>query len=202
MAGRDQHPELTLNLALIGGRGSGKSSVAKRLARRNRNFMLFSLDPLIRYEAGGCSIPEIVERHGWAHFRELEYQVLAKLSEIPSGALLDCGGGIVVDLDANGEECLSERKLALLSRCARVVYLRRDPRYLEARIADDSSRPNLSAQHSFAEIMSRRDPWYREAADLVLECDPLSKNAITDQVLRWFYQQCGLPPELADEEPS
>ena len=57
MPARTPHPELTRNLALIGGRGSGKSSVTKRLARRNRNFMLFSLDALIRYERGDTATP-------------------------------------------------------------------------------------------------------------------------------------------------
>ena len=49
MAAREEHPALAKNLVLIGGRGCGKSSVAKRLARCNRHFMLFSLDALIRY---------------------------------------------------------------------------------------------------------------------------------------------------------
>ena len=52
MGSREEHPELAKNLVLIGGRGCGKSSVAKRLARCNRHFMLFSLDAMIRYEAG------------------------------------------------------------------------------------------------------------------------------------------------------
>ena len=50
MTTRIAHPDLNRNLVLIGGRGCGKSSVAKRLVRLNRNFMLFSLDALIRYE--------------------------------------------------------------------------------------------------------------------------------------------------------
>ena len=80
MSIRTPHPSLKYNLALIGGRGCGKSSVGKRLARTNRNFMLFSLDALIRYESKAASIPEIVEARGWSGFRELEFEVVKKVS--------------------------------------------------------------------------------------------------------------------------
>ena len=79
MALRTEHSEVVRNLALIGGRGCGKSSIAKRLARTNRNFMLFSLDALVRYEAGGSTIPEIVERDGWLGFRDREFEVVEKV---------------------------------------------------------------------------------------------------------------------------
>ena len=186
---RADHPAPEGNLALIGGRGCGKSSVAKRLARRNRNFMLFSLDALIRYEADGKTIPEIVEREGWPGFREREYAVVRKLSAFESGALLDCGGGVVVDLDENGEEVFSKRKVDALRLHGRVVYLRRDPELLVRKVEGDPNRPSLSEKRSFLQVMERRDPWYRTAADLVIDCDELSKREIADRVLGWFLEQ-------------
>ncbi|MBW2667188.1 MAG: hypothetical protein JRE13_12930, partial [Deltaproteobacteria bacterium] len=69
MSVREPQPEITRNLVLMGGRGSGKSSISRRLARLNRGFMLFSLDDLIRYEAEGRGIPEIVDAEGWIGFR-------------------------------------------------------------------------------------------------------------------------------------
>jgi shikimate kinase len=184
---RAEHPEVHQNLALIGGRGCGKSSIAKRLARTNRNFMLFSLDALIRYESGGASIPEIVEREDWVGFREREYAVVQKVSAFESGALIDCGGGVVVDLDDSGQEVFSRRKVDALRRRSLVVYLRRETDYLLDRISSDADRPGLSETSSFHEIMERRDPWYREAADWVLECAGESKAELTERVLSWFY---------------
>ena len=191
MGTRVEHPELAKNLVLIGGRGCGKSSVAKRLARTNRNFMLFSLDALVRYEAGGLTIPEIVAREGWPGFRAREREVVEKVAAIEGGCLIDAGGGVVVELDDEGRERFSEAKVAALRRHGLVVYLHRDPEYLLERVGRDPNRPSL-ADEPFEQIHARRDPWYRKAADLVLECTDLSKIEMNDAILAWYYTELGI----------
>jgi shikimate kinase len=159
--------------------------------------MLFSLDDLIRYEAAGRSIPEIVEDEGWAGFREREYAVLQKISAFERGALIDGGGGIVVELDDSGEEIYSERKIELLREHGLVVYLRRDSRYLFERISGDPNRPLLSGKKSFREIMKQRHPWYRAAADFEVDCADLTKDEISDLILAWFYDRTGVSEDPA-----
>ncbi len=192
MSVREPQPEITRNLVLMGGRGSGKSSISRRLARLNRGFMLFSLDDLIRYEAEGRSIPEIVDAEGWIGFREREYAALQKLSAFDQGALIDCGGGVVVDLDDSGEEVYSQRKVELLREHGLVVYLNRDPSYLFKRTSSDPNRPLLSGKKSFHELMNQRHPWYREAADFEVDCADLTKDEITNLILAWFYDRTGV----------
>ena len=176
---------------LLGGRGSGKSSISRRILRQNKHFSLFSLDDLVRYESGGRSIPEIVQAEGWAGFRELEYQVVLKASSFQSGALIDCGGGVVVDIDEDGREYFSERKVEALRRHGEIVYLYRDFDYLAERIAGDPNRPNLSDSDSFVEIMQRRDPWYRAAADRVVDCGRKSKKQLVRRILKEFFRGAG-----------
>ena len=51
----------------------------------------------------------------------------------------------------------------------KVVFLKRDIKYLLNRINGDTNRPSLSDQSTFQEIMERREPWYHAAADHVLD---------------------------------
>lgn len=189
MAALDYDPRALprFNLALIGGRGCGKSSVSRRLIRKKKRFILFSLDDLIRYEAGGRRVPEIVAEEGWHRFRERETAVLQRACAFERAALLDCGGGIVVKLKKDGTEVMGRKRIELLRKSALVVYLQRDIDYLVRRVEGDTNRPSLSDTEGFREIMERRDPWYRRAAHHVLEATELSKPEIVDALLDIYH---------------
>jgi len=193
VAGSSTHPDLPRNLVLIGGRGCGKSSIAKRLARSNRHFQLFSLDALVRYEAGGASIPELVEREGWAGFRAREREVVRKVAALEGGALIDCGGGVVVELDDEGRERFNAANVADLRRHGFVVYLQRPLDYLEARVGTDPNRPALGRE-TFRAVMERREPWYRQAAHRVIDCGGETKGVLADRTLEAFYAEIGIDP--------
>lgn len=180
---------LKLNLVLIGGRGSGKSSIARRIYREYGEFEHLSLDTLIRYEANGASVPSIVEERGWRGFRELEYQVVKKAASFKGGALIDCGGGVIVDLDDRGDEIFSERKANALRTHGVVFYLEREAKYLFERIGDDPNRPALSAEKSFIEIMKRRDPFYRRMAHHTIRCDDKKKREIVEEILTLYRER-------------
>jgi shikimate kinase len=188
---RTAHPELSKNLVLIGGRGCGKSSIAKRLARANRRFMLLSLDALVRYEAGGVTIPAIVAREGWKGFRKREWEVVQKVAAFEGEALIDTGGGVVVELDADGNEHFGKAKVTALRRHGIVVYLSRPIEELEAKISSDPDRPALSTSDSFRKVMKRREPWYRKAAHRIVDCGDRTKNDLADDILAWFYEEIG-----------
>jgi shikimate kinase len=173
-------------LALIGGRGCGKSSAASQLVADHPALRLLDLDALSVKEAGGRAIAEIVEAGGWRAWRDLEYRVLARIPEAPEAAVVDCGGGIVVDLDDEDREIFSERKTELLRESCHVVYLHCTSDLLWQRIAEDPNRPPLSADESFHALMKRRDPWYRHAAHRVIETDALSSEQIAGELATHF----------------
>eukprot|EP00242_Pyramimonas_sp_CCMP2087_P006517 CAMPEP_0198209992 /NCGR_PEP_ID=MMETSP1445-20131203/18139_1 /TAXON_ID=36898 /ORGANISM="Pyramimonas sp., Strain CCMP2087" /LENGTH=260 /DNA_ID=CAMNT_0043883921 /DNA_START=128 /DNA_END=907 /DNA_ORIENTATION=- len=189
------------NLVLIGGRGCGKSSIGRRLLATDKRFKLMSLDDLIVYEANGQSIPQIVEERDWRGFRDLEYEVVKKSAAISEWALIDAGGGVVVDLDEDGNEVFSSRKVDALRATGVVVYIKRDVEYLIHRTAGDSNRPDLSASQSFCEIMERREPFYQQAADIVVIAAGKKKIEVAREVMDRYLDLTGESVERAPGKP-
>lgn len=144
------------HLALIGPMGSGKSSIGRALATRlNRRFV--DLDRMIEDHAG-ASIPLIFEMEGEAGFRLRERAMLIEQLD-GHGAVIACGGGVVLDAENRG---------ALRSR-AFVVYLIATVDEQMTRLARDRSRPLLPVDDRRAGLVAlaaHRDPLYRDVADL------------------------------------
>lgn len=79
------------HLYLIGYMGSGKTSLAPKLARR-LNMPWFDLDELLE-EKLGMSISEVFKQHGEAYFREQEQALLQQWMQREESFILSTGGG-------------------------------------------------------------------------------------------------------------
>ncbi|XDD56197.1 shikimate kinase [Leptospira sp. WS4.C2] len=173
-----------MNIIFIGARGAGKSKVSRSLSKKTE-FPVVSTDSIAVYEAGGIPIPKFVEKSGWKAFRELEYSILQKL-KAADGIILDCGGGILFDLDENGNEVPSQRKLDLLRSMGRIVYLERGAEELIEKVKGDPTRPDLSKETSYRSILEKRLPVYQEAAHFKLNLSKLSKEEAAEHILDWL----------------
>ncbi|MEO5363102.1 MAG: shikimate kinase [Magnetococcus sp. DMHC-8] len=182
-----------MNIVLIGLRACGKSSVSRHLARLSKRPVL-STDLLISYERGGRTIADLIAdaQGDWRAFRELEYAVACKVAAL-DGMIIDTGGGMVVDLDEQGEELFSERKVAVLKRNGVLVWLQGDVRRLAQKVQGDATRPALSDHLSVEELMRRRLPFYRQAADWTLRIEGRSREQLARDILR---RVDGPPPRL------
>ena len=163
-----------MNIVLIGYRGTGKSTVAKILGQRlGRKVM--STDSEIVQEAGQ-TIPQIVEQHGWEHFRELETQMCRKLQE-QTDLIIDTGGGLI----------LREENVQILKGHGTIFWLTAEIPTIVKRISGDTQRPSLSGTKTFVEeiedILKERTPKYRAAADHVISTDQTTPQAIADSII-------------------
>jgi shikimate kinase len=163
-----------MNIVLIGMRGVGKTNIARRLSFQTKRPVM-STDVLVEYETGQA-IPEYVAAHGWSAFRDVEYEVLGKLSHLDD-LIVDAGGGIVVDLD-DGIEVYSARKVDLLKHHGEVVFLRGDINRLAAKVANDPRRPTLDTMRSAADLMRARRPFYEAAADWTIDVEGKDRGDI------------------------
>ncbi|MCX5858383.1 MAG: shikimate kinase [Proteobacteria bacterium] len=164
-----------MNIVLIGYRGTGKSTVALALARILKRETV-SLDETI-VRAAGFSIPEIVKRSGWDHFRDLESQAVGEISK-RDNLIIDSGGGVILR-DENTQALKSNGFLVLLSA---------DRDTIVKRIQSGADRPSLTGQKSFVaeveEVLKQRMPKYLAAADFQIDTGRLSPEAIADRIIQ------------------
>jgi shikimate kinase len=163
-----------MRIALIGYRGTGKSTVAKIVAT-TLGLQLIELDRLID-ERAGDRIPEIVSKFGWDKFRAMETELLADAIQ-KDNAVFDLGGGVV--------EREENRKL-IKDNCF-VVWLKASPKVIVDRIKDKMHRPSLTGK-SFVdevpEVLSKREPLYRSLAHLELDTESRMPEELAQAIIQ------------------
>jgi shikimate kinase len=163
-----------MNIALIGYRGVGKSSVAKMLAARLSRPMLSTDEEIVK--RAKLSIPDIVTQFGWDHFRDLESEVCLDLSS-RDGLVLDTGGGSI----------LRPQNVNALKARGILFWLTAEAETVRRRIGGDTQRPSLTGTKSFTEeiedVMRERRPKYEAAADHVIATDHRSLNEIVNAIV-------------------
>jgi shikimate kinase len=160
-----------VSLFLIGARGAGKTTAGRRAAARVGAVFVDS-DEEIEREAR-ASVAEILEREGEEAFRALERRVLLALLPRPA-QIVATGGGSVLDVEVRGE----------MRRCGQVLWLRAPTALLQRRICG-SIRPALTGSDAVDELpllVARREPLYRECADLEIETGDRSPDEVADVI--------------------
>jgi shikimate kinase len=148
--------------------GAGKTTVGRKLARA-LNWQFVDLDHEIE-KATGVTVTTIFEIEGEAGFRQREANALAQTVG-ENRLVVATGGGIVL-------QALNRMRLSA-SGC--VVYLHAPPEQLYARTRHDKGRPLLQVADPLARIRNlaeKRDPLYREVADLVVESGVGANNTV------------------------
>lgn len=163
-----------MNLVLIGYRGTGKSTVAERLATR-LGWKAISTDAQL-VEKAQRSIPDIIASDGWDHFRNLETEVCLALKD-RDRLVIDTGGGLI----------LRPENVAALKPNGLIFWLTATVTTITRRISDDMQRPALTAGKTFVEeiqeVLTERTPKYQAAADHTIATDNLSPEEIVSQIL-------------------
>jgi shikimate kinase len=165
-----------MQLILIGYRGTGKTTVARRVADL-LELACFDADVEVERRAGK-SIKQIFADDGEQTFRDLEAQVIAGLVH-HRDSVLSLGGGAVMR---------EETRRAIAP--GTVVWLTARPETVEERVTADTKtteqRPNLTTRGGLDEItalLAQREPVYRACADFIVETDTKSAEQVAQEIV-------------------
>lgn len=140
-----------MRLFLIGMPGSGKSTIAKKLAEK-LNYQAIDLDAMIEKDAK-MFIEDIFEKYGEKTFRALETEALMNLPK--NDIVVACGGGIVT-IKSN-KELMEGIKF----------YLDTDLDVIKKRLETDYRRPLLK-QKTLEQLFDERYFKYQDFADRIV----------------------------------
>ena len=152
--------------------GAGKTTIGRQLAN-SLGLEFDDTDQEIQRRTG-VDIPTIFEFEGEEGFRTRERQVVSDLTQV-DGRVLATGGGAVTDPD-------NRRNLAARGI---VVYLHCTPEQQYQRTYKDRNRPLLQTEdplERLRELMSVRDPLYRDVSDLVVSTENRSASQVAREI--------------------
>ena len=150
---------MTTNVAFIGCRASGKTTVSRALAERT-GWPRIEFDRLLEHQMG-MRIPAIVERLGWGVFRHHESWLIDCHLDSEQ-TIFDLGGGAV--LAGMTMERLRKRALIVFLDCPEPIVVQR--------MRLDCERPpltDLSLEDEIHEILAQRLHLYRRYAHLTID---------------------------------
>ena len=160
------------NIFLVGPMGAGKSTIGRLLASE-LNLSFRDSDRVIE-ERTGADIPWIFDMEGEEGFRERETAVLTELST-ETNVVIATGGGII----------LREQNRTIMKSSGFVCYLTASIDQLVERTSRDKKRPLLQVENprqKIIDLLSLRDPLYRDAADFVINTDRRSPKAVAQEI--------------------
>jgi len=164
---------LQRSLYLIGFMGSGKSTVSRHMSR-SLGVPKIEMDDLLA-ERAGKSITQIFAEDGEEVFRQMETELLR---EIGAGepALVSCGGGVV----------LRPENVEIMKNSGTILMLSATPETIFSRVRHSTKRPILNGNMNvefIAELMAKRDPAYRAAADVTVSIDGKTSDIVAKELV-------------------
>lgn len=164
------------NLILEGFMGCGKSRIAHELGA-SLGRRVIDTDDLIEQDTG-MKISDIFKEQGEEAFRDMETKTLSKLLSSEDGLVISLGGGMPV----------REENRRLLGRLGTVVYLKADPDVLVSHLERGVDKRPMLAGHDLKErveeLLSAREAFYDEAADLVIDIGQDDPRTICERIIK------------------
>jgi len=165
--------QLEEHIFLIGFMGVGKTTTARILSKLLK-VREYDTDRLI-VSREGREISEIFAEDGEMAFRRMETDLLEDLKGYKP-AIISCGGGMAMRTE--NVECMK--------RQGKILLLQASPETIYEHVKDSTNRPLLKGRmnvEGIAELMSKREPKYMEAADICMLTDGMTPARIAEKIV-------------------
>ena len=170
----------TMGIILIGYRGSGKTTIGRKLAERLHCDFVDTDERIV--QKAGLTIREIFEKDGEPGFRALETQAL-RLALKHQNAVISLGGGAILR---------PQHRQLITASGHSIFYLSADPITLAHRIAADTTtaanRPALTnlggAEEEVRQVLTQREPLYRQLMHHEVPAGKLTIDQAVQEILR------------------
>jgi shikimate kinase len=162
------------NIVLTGFMGTGKSTAGRVLAG-GLGLKFLDLDSIIEKEAG-LEVKEIFSALGEAHFRNLESELIGKLTrgELGTGLVVATGGGAVVD----------KANRAALKSWGVLICLMASVDEIIKRVGRNDDRPLLSEtelKETVERLLREREGAYADC-DLTVDTTSLNPDGVVEKI--------------------
>jgi shikimate kinase len=160
------------NIILTGFMGTGKTAVGKELSRL-LNMKLIDVDTEIE-KSEKMTINEIFIRFGEKRFREIETEIVKKVSQ-NKNIIISTGGGVV----------LKQENIDILKKNGVIVCLTASPETILNRTGNDNNRPLLQVENPLKrikELINFRKPYY-EKADIMIDTEGKNPLQIAEEII-------------------
>ena len=162
------------NIVLVGLMGAGKTTVGKFISEKlNKEFL--DTDDLI-VKAQNKSINEIFAQEGELYFRELEKNIIKRISQL-SDNVISIGGGAM----ENQENIFNLKKNGIL------FYLKADVNELEKRLQNATDRPllkNISIKEKLTALLEKREKNYLLSQKIVNASN--SVELVSEEIIEYY----------------
>ncbi len=155
--------------------GTGKTVVGKIISKK-LGYKLIDIDSIIEKEQN-MTITDIFKRFGEPKFREIESDVIKRISDVDN-AVISTGGGAI----------LKEENLNNLKKRGIIFCLSAMPETILKRTINNNTRPLLQVENpleKIKELLNIRQPFY-EKADFIIDTENRSPFEVADEIIKKF----------------
>ena len=169
-----------MNIALIGFRGTGKTTIGELLGTKLDKKLISTDKEIVKKTK--MSIAKFVKSYGWDKFREIESDVIGHVSDFED-CVFDTGGGIVM----RNENIVNLKKNAL------IVLLTADIKTIVNRIKNGEERPALTEKgdsiNEIKNVLEERESRYQKAADYTIDTSRITAEEACDLIIHYVQME-------------